>query len=326
MSVTRLNSSIHDTLNEFGEEDDDKRTVEQEEQEEQYYPKQYESGWQAWQRLVPRLALFASVGAVSLYLLIQLTHLVLNIDLPHTLQDVQSIATQLDTMTHEGTWWDYVKVVMVFAAIYVWQQGFSMPGCVLLNLLSGHLYGVVAGSLWTSYLTGLGSTLAYFFGWLVGQPAMEMAWIRHRADLMREQMEKERKSTGLFWWLLFARLFPFSPYWFINLASPLLGISVVPFFWSTFLGSLPYNFVCAQAGEVLGELSSTSDILTVSLMIKLLLVSLISLIPIFWGKTIQRKLRGWIQQRKEDEEMELDRYQQHRQTSLGYVPVSTHIN
>lgn len=86
---------------------------------------------------------------------------------------------------------------------------------------------------------------------------------------------------------------------------------------------MPYNFVCAQAGEVLGELTSTSDILTVSLIFKLLLVSLISLIPIVWGKAIQAKLRGWLQHRqKEDEEMELEAHQ----SSLGYIPVSTAVN
>jgi uncharacterized membrane protein YdjX (TVP38/TMEM64 family) len=170
-------------------------------------------GWAAWQRLVPRLALFVCAGAISFYIILQLANVLLSIDLPHTLQDVQAIAVQLDTMTTTGSWQDYFAVVIVFAVIYLWQQGFSMPGSVLLNLLSGHLYGVVAGSLWTSYLTALGSTLAYFLGWLVGTPAMEMSWIKRRADAMREQMDKEKKSTGLFWWLLFARLFPFSPYW-----------------------------------------------------------------------------------------------------------------
>ncbi|CAO3577339.1 unnamed protein product [Absidia cylindrospora] len=320
-------STYENTTNFDAGEDDDNKSIDFEDDDNtrtKAASSTLDIRWAAWQRLVPRIALFVMTGMISFYILIRITHTVLNIDLPHTLEDVQLIAVQLDTMTHTGTWKDYFAVVLVFAAIYLWQQAFSMPGSVLLNLLSGHLYGVVAGTLWTSYLTALGSTLAYFLGWMVGTPAMEMSWIQRRADVMRDRMEKEKKSTGLFWWLLFARLFPFSPYWFINLASPLLGIPVMPFFWSTFLGSMPYNFVCAQAGEVLGELTSTSDILTVSLMAKLLLVSLVSLIPILWGKAIQTKLRGWLQQkqRTDDEELELESHQ----TSLGYIPVSTHIN
>lgn len=97
-------------------------------------------------------------------------------------------------------------------------------------------------------------------------------------------------------------------YRFINLASPFIGVPILPFFLSTFLGSMPYNYVCVQAGQVLGDLGSTSDILTLSLMAKLLLVSLVSLIPVFWGKSLNAKLRGQLQQQqqhrqKNDEEM-----------------------
>lgn len=54
---------------------------------------------------------------------------------------------------------------------------------------------------------------------------------------------------------------------------------------------MPYNFICAQAGAVLGELSSTSDILSVPLLLKLLLVSFISLFPVVYGKRMKRWAR-----------------------------------
>ena len=78
----------------------------------------------------------------------------------------------------------------------------------------------------------------------------------------------------------------------INLVSPLLGFPVGPFFWSTLLGSMPYNFICTQAGDVLGNVTSTSDILTLSHFLKLLFISILSLIPVFWGNMIQRYLRN----------------------------------
>lgn len=78
----------------------------------------------------------------------------------------------------------------------------------------------------------------------------------------------------------------------INMVSPFLGIPVFPFFWSTFFGSMPYNFISAQAGQVLGELTSTADIFSISLILKLLLVSFVSLVPVIWGD----KLKTWIRQ------------------------------
>lgn len=243
-----------------------------------------------WQQLLPRLILFLVIGIISLIFTISLAHIVLDIALPRTLEDVQATAILLDERI-KSTWSGYGSVTFVFSVLYLWQQAFSIPGSVLLNLLAGYLYGITLGSVLTSFLTAGGATLAYGLANLVGEPLIRVPWFAKKAEPLNRQLEQERKSGGLFWWLLFARLFPFSPYWFINLISPILNVPVSPFFWSTFFGSMPYNFVCAQAGDVLGDLTSTSDIVSVSLVIKLLIVSFVSLVPVIWGKAIQRWAR-----------------------------------
>ena len=243
-----------------------------------------------WKQLLPRLLLFIIIGLVSLGFSISLAHVVLDIGLPRTLEDVQATSLQLEELI-KNSWTGYGSVTVVFAVLYLWQQAFSIPGSVLLNLLAGYLYGIAMGTIWTSLLTAGGATLAYGLAILVGEPLIRVPWFARKAEPLYRQVESERQNGGLFWWLLFARLFPFSPYWFINLVSPLLDIPVNPFFWSTFFGSMPYNFICAQAGDVLGDLTSTSDIVDVSLVLKLLLVSFISLVPVIWGKAIQRWTR-----------------------------------
>jgi uncharacterized membrane protein YdjX (TVP38/TMEM64 family) len=72
------------------------------------------------------------------------------------------------------------------------------------------------------------------------------------------------------------------------MSAPMLEIPIMPFFTSTFLGSLPYNFICCQAGEVIGEISSTADIFSASMIVKMAIVSLISLIPVIFGSHIKR--------------------------------------
>ncbi|KAG2206779.1 hypothetical protein INT46_008647 [Mucor plumbeus] len=243
-----------------------------------------------WRQLLPRLVLFVAIGLLSLVFSISLAHVVLDIGLPRTLEDVQQTALQLEELIN-NSWSGYGSVTFVFAVLYLWQQAFSIPGSVLLNLLAGYLYGITMGTIWTSLLTAGGATLAYGLAILVGEPLIRVPWFARKAEPLNRQLEQERQTGGLFWWLLFARLFPFSPYWFINLVSPLLDIPVSPFFWSTFLGSMPYNFICAQAGDVLGDLTSTSDIVSLSLVLKLLIVSFISLVPVIWGKAIQQWTR-----------------------------------
>ncbi|KAI8369181.1 snare associated Golgi protein-domain-containing protein [Choanephora cucurbitarum] len=243
-----------------------------------------------WRQLVPRLLIFLFIGLSSLAFTLSLAHYVLDIGLPRTLEDVKLTASHLDQLL-QNSWTGYGSVTIVFSVLYLWQQAFSIPGSVLLNLLAGYLYGILTGGVLTSFLTAGGSTLAYGLSMLVGEPLIHIPWIARKAEPLHHQLERERRSGGLFWWLLFARLFPFSPYWLINLISPLLDIPVMPFFWSTVFGSMPYNVVCAQAGDVLNDLTSTSDIVTVSLVIKLLIVSFISLVPVIWGKAIQQWAR-----------------------------------
>lgn len=164
-----------------------------------------------WQRLIPRILAFVVIGLVSLMLSLTLARHVLGIELPHTLEDVKNTATHLEDMA-STTWSESFKVASVFAALYLWQQAFSMPGSVLFNLLSGHLYGIILGTLWTSFLTALGATLAYGLALLVAEPFLELNWVSRKAAAMTRQMRREQ-SVGLFWWLLFVRLFPFTPYW-----------------------------------------------------------------------------------------------------------------
>ena len=75
----------------------------------------------------------------------------------------------------------------------------------------------------------------------------------------------------------------------LNLASPLLYIPIGPFFASMFFGSIPYNLACCQAGDILSELTSTADIWQPVLLLKMIMVSLLSLIPPFYSKKLKKK-------------------------------------
>ncbi|KAI8067079.1 snare associated Golgi protein-domain-containing protein [Gongronella butleri] len=242
--------------------------------------------------LLPRLLLFVAVGLVAMVLIVFLAHSWLHMDLPHSLDDLQQLSKQLDALRASG-WANTVRAWVVVILLYLWQQTYSVPGTVLLNLLAGHVYGVVLGTIGTCFLTACGSTLAFWAGGFLGEPLMQIAWCQKQIHALRTQMDKER-GLGVFWWLLFARLFPFSPYWLINLGAPFLNVPLSPFFWSTFLGVLPYNVACTQAGQVLGQLTSTGDLLTPWLIVKLCLVSLVSLIPVVWGKALQARIADYV--------------------------------
>jgi uncharacterized membrane protein YdjX (TVP38/TMEM64 family) len=79
--------------------------------------------------------------------------------------------------------------------------------------------------------------------------------------------------------LLFLRVFPFTPNWFLNLASPWLQVPLYMFSPSVLLGLMPYNFITVQAGAMLSTLKSTSDMLDPKTICSLVLLALGMLVP-----------------------------------------------
>ena len=56
--------------------------------------------------------------------------------------------------------------------------------------------------------------------------------------------------------MIFLRTTPLLPNWFINLSSPIVGISLPYFFVGTFIGLMPMNFIHVNTGKALGDISS----------------------------------------------------------------------
>ena len=47
---------------------------------------------------------------------------------------------------------------------------------------------------------------------------------------------EENRNNGLFTFLISLRLFPMTPNWLINMASPIVGVPLISFFFSVFFG------------------------------------------------------------------------------------------
>ena len=59
-----------------------------------------------------------------------------------------------------------------------------------------------------------------------------------------------------FSYIIFLRITPFLPNWFINVVSPIIGVPLLPFYFGTVIGVAPPSFVCIQAGTTLQQLTS----------------------------------------------------------------------
>ncbi|KAI3631493.1 hypothetical protein MIR68_010376 [Amoeboaphelidium protococcarum] len=144
---------------------------------------------------------------------------------------------------------------------YLIKQTFAIPGSGLLNLLAGALFGHLNAWFLVNTLTAVGSTLSYMLSWLFLSEIIErISFLKRQVSKFKSQVETARKSNDLLTYLLFIRMFPFTPNWLVNIASPHVDVPVWPFFISMLIGTSPYSFITTGSGKMLNEIESLNDI------------------------------------------------------------------
>ncbi|MBX9740561.1 MAG: TVP38/TMEM64 family protein [Beijerinckiaceae bacterium] len=136
----------------------------------------------------------------------------------------------------------YFASLFAFVGAYIVFVALSLPGALLLTIMSGFLYGVIVGGVATTIGATIGATLLF----LAASTSLGEG-LRSRAgpwlERFREGFQKDATS-----YLLFLRLVPVFPFWLVNLAPALLGVNVRTFVWTTAVGIVPGTFAYAFAG------------------------------------------------------------------------------
>ncbi|KAK2151350.1 hypothetical protein LSH36_366g01008 [Paralvinella palmiformis] len=191
---------------------------------------------------------------------------------PANLEELGNLASLLTL--YKETHFKYV--LLLFSGAYLYKQTFAIPGSVFMNLLGGALFGLWYGFPLACVLTAAGATNCYMLSKFCGKDYI-MKYFPDRIASFQQKIEENGDS--LFFFLLFLRLFPISPNWFMNMVAPILNVPVHLFFFSVLIGLMPYNFICVHTGCFLSELSSINDIFNVWTWLKLLAMANIALIP-----------------------------------------------
>ena len=183
----------------------------------------------------------------------------------------------------------YILSVLVFVAAYTILAACSIPGAAVMSLLGGFLFGVWAGSVWVVLAATAGATITFM--------AVNTAFGR----LMRQRAANTsgRLSRGLagnaFNYLFFLRLVPICPFFVINIAAGLVGMSLRTFVLATFLGIIPGSVIYAWVGSTLGETIKrgeaihTGIIYQPMILLPLLALAIMGLLPVA-VRMIRRRL------------------------------------
>ncbi|PCM44214.1 FAD-dependent oxidoreductase [Marinobacter sp. ANT_B65] len=202
-----------------------------------------------------------------------------------TLENLQANQSAL------AQWIDQNLLVAVvgYAAIYVVVTALSLPGATIMTLAGGAFLGNFYGLVAVSIASTLGASLAF----LVARFLMRDTLRKRYAETVAK-MDRGISKDGAFY-LATLRLVPVFPFFLINLAMGLTSMKLRTYALVSWIAMLPGTFVFVNAGTQLGQIQSTSDIVSADLLLSFALLGIFPLIAKFVVGFIRRRkvYAGW---------------------------------
>uniref|UniRef100_K3W7M0 VTT domain-containing protein n=1 Tax=Globisporangium ultimum (strain ATCC 200006 / CBS 805.95 / DAOM BR144) TaxID=431595 RepID=K3W7M0_GLOUD len=146
-------------------------------------------------------------------------------------------------------------VLASFCIVYIALQTFAIPGPIVLSILSGAMYPFLQAQLLVSFCATTGASLCFALSYFLGRGLFKRLF----ASMIATFKDKiQQNQSNLFYYLLFLRITPLLPNWFVNIASPLVDVPFKYFFLATLIGLIPANFLHISTGATLNSAAGES--------------------------------------------------------------------
>ena len=147
------------------------------------------------------------------------------------------------------------KGAILYIFLYCLIVMLSIPGASLLTIVSGYIFGGFIGGIIAVIGALSGASMLFF----IVRAGLRLDLQRRlRSSPMFGSISKEIYENQIRY-LLFLRIFPFFPFWMVNLVPPVLGVKFLAFFLTTLFGILPGTFIIAGIGQKLRIISAPSE-------------------------------------------------------------------
>ncbi len=145
---------------------------------------------------------------------------------------------------------NYIATVAVFMLAYVAIVAFSLPGATIATLTGGFLFATFPGALFNVTAATLGAIAIFLAArWGLGERlAARMETGEGMIKRIKDGIDENQWSM-----LFLIRLVPAVPFFVANLVPALVGVPLLRFAVSTFLGIIPGAVVFTSVGAGLGE-------------------------------------------------------------------------
>jgi uncharacterized membrane protein YdjX (TVP38/TMEM64 family) len=165
-----------------------------------------------------------------------------------------------------------------FILIYIVQTALSLPGAAILTLAGGAIFGVVMGTLWVNIGASTGALLAFLLA-----RTLLRDWVISRFGKKMKAFDTGLMHNGLSY-LLFLRLVPLFPFFLVNLACGITGLSIRTYLVGTVIGILPGSFVYANAGASLASIENIGQVAGPRVLTSLALLGIFALVPAIYRR------------------------------------------
>ncbi len=151
---------------------------------------------------------------------------------------------------------NYALTVLAFMAAYVAVVAFSLPGATLATLTGGFLFATFPGALYNVMAATIGATAIFAAArWGLGERlAARMDAGEGLVRRVKEGIDENQWSM-----LFLIRLVPAVPFFAANIIPALVGVPILRFVVSTFLGIIPGAVVFTSVGAGLGEIFARGE-------------------------------------------------------------------
>eukprot|EP00123_Amoebidium_parasiticum_P004902 comp16176_c0_seq1/m.13793 comp16176_c0_seq1/g.13793 ORF comp16176_c0_seq1/g.13793 comp16176_c0_seq1/m.13793 type:complete len:273 (-) comp16176_c0_seq1:94-912(-) len=205
------------------------------------------------------------------------------IKLPRNLDDAKALGAVLEVYQQHH----FVPVTVAFFVVYIFLQTFAIPGSIFLSILSGALFPFPMALFLVCLCSAIGATNCYYLSYFFGRDIVHK-YFPERLDHWQKQVAHHQSDMANY--IVFLRITPFLPNWFINIASPVLNVKVTPFFIGTFIGVGPPTMFFIKAGQTLQQLSHTGEVMSYWSMAGLVALGFVFLLPIVFKQRLAKKL------------------------------------
>lgn len=126
-----------------------------------------------------------------------------------------------------------------------------------LSILGGAVWGVPRALPLACTCVATGATLCYFISAALGPALLTMPKWKAKFDVWGDKIQAQKENLISF--LIVLRIAPFPPHWVVNVLCPHLGIGIIPFWISTWLGILGVTVIHTTIGGSLDDMTSAAD-------------------------------------------------------------------